>query len=801
MNLYNMVKKDYRKFFFCVVILASIGLFIPQNQGGLQAEYYPNIEWQGDPVVMQTEAMPALRGDDGYTLLSVNRYSVRWTGWIRLTQKGVYRFATNSDDGSYLRVAGNMLVKNGGAHGLKKVSAEMSLTEGVYPLEILYFQIGGAGVMETLWAPPGQPEQQLPRSLLFSHKPGRLAIFSRQLSRVAAPFSKILWAVSLCIGVFLGGKMLVSRFNLSLQRRHFALAALSLLAFTIAYYSPINYNNSDPYLTLLTSQAILERGTIKLDHYAEQGMELEKHSVKKNGHRYYYFPLGTPLYALPFVGLAKMGGLDMTRPRDDAFLQNLLSALSVAAALLFIYRLCRCFLNSGLSLLFSSFFVFGSSLMSTMGTALWNVNCTTLIILATLLFIVGYDRGQRQSLNPYLLGFLLFSAYLCRPTAAVFIVVIFAYTLFKDRVVFLKMALTSLGFLCLFVLFSWFEFQQLLPDYYLPSRLSQTSTFWLALYGNFFSPSRGVLIFSPYLLLTPVGILLGLKKLARQSLFWAALFWTLLHAIAISRFPGWWGGESYGSRLFTDAFPALILLTLLIWNILLRRLASHWRRLAFGMLLICGGLSIFIHSYQGLYNYYTRQWFAYPIWGLENDYMLDWKYPQFLANPDLLARRSREYQEKLLQPYNIGETIKAAFSRNAIFDGWYSAQYDTEIEQHFRWSQGRQCRIDFQIDPHEVAPEQQFILHLKIGVFEEQAFSITLNDKLLGTITQRENKPSIYTFLFDGSLLRSTNDHPPYQRLEFTISDPVAPDHGRNWAVGISIWEVRLYQKRDVRKT
>ena len=409
---------------FCLLILISIMVFISQSQGGLRADYYPNIEWHGDPLITQKEAIPSLRGDDGYKLLSVNRYSVRWKGWIHLDQDGIYRFATNSDDGSYLKFDGKTLIRNGGAHGLKKVSAEISVQKGVYPLEILYFQIGGASVMETLWTPPDKTEQQLPSNILYSQYPGKRAILRRLIISFLSVFLKILWAILLCLGCFFGGKRFIMHYKLSVKSHHLALAALSFLAFSVAYFSPIiNYTGSDPYLTLLTSQAILEHGTIQLDRYAES-MNIDEHDwhvLKKHDHLYYYFPPGTSLYALPFVGVAKLCGLGMTRPQDDVFLQNLLSAFLVAVSFLLIYRLCRYFLNSCYSLLFSSVFVFGSSLMSTMGTALWNLNATVLFILATLLFIVGYDCGQRQSLNPYLPGFLLFSAYLCLPTAAIFI--------------------------------------------------------------------------------------------------------------------------------------------------------------------------------------------------------------------------------------------------------------------------------------------------------------------------------------------------------------------------------------------
>jgi hypothetical protein len=172
----------------------------------------------------------------------------------------------------------------------------------------------------------------------------------------------------------------------------------------------------------------------------------------------------------------------------------------------------------------------------------------------------------------------MFSAYLCRPTAAIFNAALFLYLFFEKRPFALKLLLAYSGLCGLFVLFSLREYQQVLPDYYLPSKLGPNAgTFWLAMYGNLVSPGRGILVYSPYLLLTFIGAICFCKRLVRKPFFWIAVGWFGAHFIVMARNFMWSGGASLGNRVFTDGFPALILLTLVVWNASSRRVAYKSR--------------------------------------------------------------------------------------------------------------------------------------------------------------------------------------------------------------------------------
>lgn len=177
----------------CGLVIGTIGVFVTQSRWGLQGLYYTNPQWQGEPIVSRIDCRPLLKDKEGDNLLSTDDYSVKWSGWIAINQSGTYKFATNSDDGSYLRINGETIVDNGGTHGLNKVLQEIALKKGVYPIEVLYFQAGGHSIMQTLWTPPEKPEELIPAAILFSKRPGRADILFRKGVILLSGILKVIW--------------------------------------------------------------------------------------------------------------------------------------------------------------------------------------------------------------------------------------------------------------------------------------------------------------------------------------------------------------------------------------------------------------------------------------------------------------------------------------------------------------------------------------------------------------------------------------------------------------------------------
>jgi len=128
---------------------------------GLVGYYYPNTRWQGAPRVVQRDILLTA----GEVLPSP--YSIVWRGKLLAEQPGLYRLATNSDDGSLLYIDGQLVVDNGGPHGVRYVEGSIHLTAGYHDVELRYFQDGGSRALDLWWTLPDGKKTLIPPTKLF----------------------------------------------------------------------------------------------------------------------------------------------------------------------------------------------------------------------------------------------------------------------------------------------------------------------------------------------------------------------------------------------------------------------------------------------------------------------------------------------------------------------------------------------------------------------------------------------------------------------------------------------------------
>jgi hypothetical protein len=144
---------------------------------------------------------------------------------------------------------------------------------------------------------------------------------------------------------------------------------IALSAFLLVSFSEVRNTGSDPRASLLVSETILTHGTIKLDHYGAETLSRYGNVItEKQGHLYYYFPLGTPLFSLPFVALARAWGLDM--PSSGPAVQIGIASLIAAMTILLLMAIADIFVPRQTSSVLATVFWCGTSLASTSGTAL-----------------------------------------------------------------------------------------------------------------------------------------------------------------------------------------------------------------------------------------------------------------------------------------------------------------------------------------------------------------------------------------------------------------------------------------------
>ena len=93
---------------------------------------------------------------------SRDKFALRFTGQLRVPQKGRYSFFTTSDDGSRLYINGKLVVNNDGLHGPITKRGAVRLNAGVYKLVVTYFDNGGGDGLRVSWSGPRFRRRAIP---------------------------------------------------------------------------------------------------------------------------------------------------------------------------------------------------------------------------------------------------------------------------------------------------------------------------------------------------------------------------------------------------------------------------------------------------------------------------------------------------------------------------------------------------------------------------------------------------------------------------------------------------------------
>ena len=91
-----------------------------------------------------------------------DQFGLRFRGCIDVPTSGTYTFYTTSDDGSKLYIGTTQVVDNDGLHPAQERSGTISLTAGLHPITVTFFDKGADQALETRWQGPGIPKQLIP---------------------------------------------------------------------------------------------------------------------------------------------------------------------------------------------------------------------------------------------------------------------------------------------------------------------------------------------------------------------------------------------------------------------------------------------------------------------------------------------------------------------------------------------------------------------------------------------------------------------------------------------------------------
>jgi hypothetical protein len=134
-----------------------------QPSTGLRGKYYRSVNWKGEPAEVKVD--PTIDFDWSTTVPFPGPFSVDWTGNILIQQPGDYQFGLISDDGSLLEIDGRLVV-DATSVLLQKQSGQITLSPGLHPIHVRYFNSILGGSVRLFWTPPGSQEQIVPTAVL-----------------------------------------------------------------------------------------------------------------------------------------------------------------------------------------------------------------------------------------------------------------------------------------------------------------------------------------------------------------------------------------------------------------------------------------------------------------------------------------------------------------------------------------------------------------------------------------------------------------------------------------------------------
>ncbi|HEX7998741.1 MAG TPA: hypothetical protein VF528_10155 [Pyrinomonadaceae bacterium] len=558
--------------------------------------------------------------------------------------------------------------------------------------------------------------------------------------------------------------------------------AVCLFCFTLIVFALSQVRQvTDSNYSMLLSQSLVEHGTFKLDNYNLPRLEpFNRGYFTSNGviyqlelannHIYYHLPPGSSVLSAPYVAIVRLFGLKATNadgtysPEGEARIEASLAALLMAALSVIFFYTARLLLPLAWSAVVAIGATLGTQVWSTASRAMWTDTWGILLLGIVVLLLVSHETGRR-TLNPVWLATLLAWTYFVRPTNAIHIIAITFYLLVYHRRFFIHYALTGALWFAGFLFYSWHNYRQLLPSYYQSSRLN-FSVFWTALAGNLISPARGLLVYVPVLLFVAYLLLRYWRYIKFQRLVILSLAIIVGHLIAVSGFPHWWGGHSYGPRFTTGLVPWLLLPAILSVEAWLawrkQHQESNRQSLVWRAQLIAGAVllfvSMFIHA-RGAMSHETWLWNTRPIGVDEHPERLwDWREPQFLAG---------WVASPLPQTYPLVAgyiDFSTADADKYLWYGW------ADREERFRWTDGKEATVVFGLNP-----VTDMRLAMKLGPFlsrpemSEQRVQLILNGQQVETLVLKEEKANEYRLLLPKHLLREKNV------LTFRLPDASSP--------------------------
>ena len=337
-----------------------------------------------------------------------------------------------------------------------------------------------------------------------------------------------------------------------------------------------------------------------------------------NDHVCSVFPPGMGLLALPFFAPFVLTGWD---PLDLGLLVHgghVVAAIVEILATLLLWSVLRRFATPRWSLTLILLYFLATSVRTVASQALWQHSGVHLAV-ASALWLVLREEAVPLS-RDLAAGLMLGLGSVVRQTTAVVAIGLHGFRPSRLLAVLLGAAIGVAPLLAYNDLAFGSPFEQ---GYGAKAFGTPIQT---GLYGLLASPSRGLFVYTPYLVFVFIALLRAWRwpgqvagRLRGLSLAWIAAL--VLYAM----YSEWWGGRVFGSRFLDDFAP--ILFAALAWGTSVGMLRSRLARLVFGLMAMWSFV-----LFQAAAFVYDKSWDTVPV-NVNDDpsKLFNWSDPQWLA--------------------------------------------------------------------------------------------------------------------------------------------------------------------------
>ena len=414
------------------------------------------------------------------------------------------------------------------------------------------------------------------------------------------------------------------------------------------------------------------------------------------------FGPGAAITALPVFAVLHLavGGDLRAHPAVMWYGGKAVASLLVAGSAVFIFLTARAFTRTGPAALIALAYGLGTGVWSTSSQTLWQHGPNEFFLAMGAYFLTQAEKSWKHAAA---CGAALSAAVACRPTSIVVAAAVAVYLLVRlvadrragtsaweaGRRALVPYVLAALPIAILLAIYNTYylgspwDFGQAKVGHDVAMTKTGTDALWqtpllTGAAGLMVSPSRGLLVFSPFMVFALAGLVLLWTHRRYAPLWPLAAAMLVLLAIAFKWFD-WWGGWCYGPRPIVDTMPYFVLMLIPVIEWVCRRRAV----LAVFLLLLVWSVGV-----QAL-GAFTYEMFGWNKAALAEVYVAGRSKPILAETPEEVAELAKTHAIQRIQERS--RDIDDAAYRNRLWS-WS----DNQIFYYLRnASRARQLKAQY----------------------------------------------------------------------------------------------------------